>query len=36
MKLRSSVLRKIFYKYLCNKDFIEKYNAENLQDFTQT
>ena len=36
MKLTISVLRNIFRKYLCNMDFLEKYNAENLQDFAQT
>ena len=25
-----------FRKYLCNRNFLEKYNAENLQDFAQT
>jgi hypothetical protein len=29
-------LRNSFRKYLCNRDFLEKYNAENLQDFAQT
>jgi hypothetical protein len=36
MKLNIFVLRHIFRKYLCNRDFPEKYNAENLQDFAQT
>jgi hypothetical protein len=36
MKLRNFVLQNIFRKYLCNRDFFEKYNAENLQDFAQT
>ena len=36
MKLAISILRKIFPKYLCNRNFLEKYNAENLQDFAQT
>jgi len=29
---------KYFRKYntLCNRNFLEKYNAENLQDFAQT
>jgi len=36
MKLKSFVLRHIFRKYLCNRNFLEKYNAENLQDFAQT
>ena len=36
MKLTLSVLQNIFRKYLCNRDFLEKYNAENLQDFAQT
>jgi hypothetical protein len=36
MKVTISVLRYIFPKYLCNMDFLEKYNAEDLQDFAQT
>jgi len=36
MKLSIFVLQKIFRKYLCNRNFLEKYNAENLQDFAQT
>ena len=36
MKLKAFVLRKILRKYLCNKNFLEKCNAENLQDFAQT
>ena len=36
MTLEFFVLRHSFRKYLCNRDFLEKYNAENLQDFTQT
>ena len=36
MKLNILILRHIFHKYLCNMDFLEKYNAENLQDFAQT
>ena len=36
MKLTIFVLQSIFRKYLCNKDFLEKSNAENLQDFAQT
>ncbi len=36
MKLDISILRYSFRKYLCNMDFLEKYNAENLQDFAQT
>ena len=36
MKLKTFVLRQIFRKYLCNRDFLEKNNAENLQDFAQT
>ena len=36
MKLNIFVLRHSFRKYLCNRDFLEKYNAENLQDFAQT
>ena len=36
MKLTISVLQNMFRKYLCNMEFLEKYNAENLQDFAQT
>ena len=36
MKLVIFALQKIFRKYLCNRNFLEKYNAENLQDFAQT
>ena len=36
MKLEFFVLRRSFRKYLCNRDFLEKNNAENLQDFAQT
>ena len=36
MKLSIFVLRHSFRKYLCNRNFLEKYNAENLQDFAQT
>src|SRR4030042_4872539 len=36
MKLNIFVLRHSFRKYLCNRDFLEKYNAENLQDLAQT
>ncbi len=36
MKLGIFVLRHSFRKYLCNRDFLEKYDAENLQDFAQT
>ena len=36
MKLNVLVLRNIFCKYLCNKNLLEKHNAENLQDFAQT
>ena len=36
MKLKKFVLRQILRKYLCNRNFLEKYNAENLQDFAQT
>ena len=36
MKLNIFVLRHSFRKYLCNRDFLEKYDAENLQDFAQT
>ncbi len=36
MKPKILVLQNIFRKYLCNMDFLEKYNAENLQDFAQT
>jgi hypothetical protein len=36
MKLTKFVLRHIFRKYLCHRDFLEKHNAENLQNFAQT
>ena len=36
MKLSIFVLQHSFCKYLCNRDFLEKYDAENLQDFAQT
>ena len=36
MKLDIFILQNIFRKYLCNRDFLEKYDAENLQDFAQT
>jgi hypothetical protein len=36
MKLDIFVLQKIFHKYLFNRNFLEKHNAENLQDFAQT
>ena len=36
MNLDIYVLRHSFHKYFCNMDFLEKYNAENLQDFAQT
>ena len=36
MKLNICVLRHSFRKYLRNRNFLEKYNAENLQDFAQT
>jgi len=36
MKLEFFVLRHSFRKYLCDRNFLEKYNAENLQDFAQT
>ncbi len=36
MKLEILVLRLAFCKYLHNRDFLEKYDAENLQDFAQT
>ncbi len=36
MKPKILVLQNIFRKYWCNMDFLEKYNAENLQDFAQT
>ena len=29
-------MRQIFRKYLCNRNFLEKYNADNLQDLAQT
>ena len=36
MKLELFILRHSFRKYLCNRDFLEKHNAENLQNFAQT
>jgi hypothetical protein len=36
MKLGNLILQNIFRKYLCNRNFLEKHNAENLQDFAQT
>ena len=36
MKLNNFILQEIFRKYFCNRNFLEKYNAENLQDFAQT
>ena len=36
MKLDYFILRYSFRKYLCHRDFLEKNNAENLQDFAQT
>ena len=33
MKLEIFVLRHSFRKYLCNRDFLEKYDAEDLQDY---
>jgi hypothetical protein len=36
MKLNIFILQGIFRKYFCNRNFLEKYNAENLQDFAQT
>jgi hypothetical protein len=36
MKMEVFVLRHSFRKYLCNRDFLKKYNAEDLQDFAQT
>ena len=36
MELTILIMRHSFCKYLCNRDFLEKYNAENLQDFAQT
>ena len=36
MKQEFFVLQGSFRKYLCDKDFLEEYNAENLQDFAQT
>ena len=36
MRLNILVLRHSFRKYLCNRNFLEKYYAENLQDFAQT
>ena len=35
MKLAISIMQKMFCKYLCNRNFLEEYNAENLQDFAQ-
>ena len=36
MKLSIFILQDVFRKYLFNMDFLEKYNAENLQHFAQT
>ena len=36
MKLVKAVLRHIVHKYLFYRHLLEKYNAENLQDFAQT
>ena|SRR3989304_7602183 len=36
MILETFVLQNVFRKYLCNNNFLEKDNAENLQDFAQT
>ena len=36
MELNTFVLQNIFPNYLCNRNFLEKYNAKNLQDFAQT
>ena len=36
MKLETFVLQNILRKYLRNRHFLEKRNAENLQDFAQT
>ena len=36
MKLDLFILQKIFRKYLRNRNFLKKCNAENLQDFAQT
>ena len=36
MKLNNFILWYIFHKYLCNRNFLKKYDAENLQDFAQT
>ena len=35
MKLAISIMQKMFCKYLFNRNFLEEYNAENLQDFAQ-
>ena len=36
MKRSNFILRRSFRNYLFNKNFLEKHNAENLQDFAQT
>ena len=36
MRLNIFVLQDIFRKYLCNRNFLKKSNAENLQDFVET
>jgi len=36
MKLEILILRHSFRKYLCNRDLLEKDDADNLQDFAQT
>ena len=36
MKLVKFILRYIIHKYLFYRHLLEKYNAENLQDFAQT
>ena len=36
MKREFFVLRHSFRKYLCDREFLEKYDAENLQDSAQT
>ena len=36
MRLTELVLRDSFRKYLFNRSFLEKCNAEDLQDFAQT
>ncbi len=36
MKLVKFILRYIIHKYLSYRHLLEKYNAENLQDFAQT